>query len=339
MVLPVLLFLMSAAHMTLHSSPRNERAHAAIPHLQSDTIRDTIPVHPYYVFVQYYDSCRIQFYFGELALHRGQGYSGYTGLEEWDGDINTPYWDNSLAGMYAVSGSPPFRLLAGESLSYYKRFQVQPENDASWYIGVTDTLLFYLELHDVDAGVILDTINYWGLAPADTMGVLPWINPDTSVIAQYIMPDFGYAQPPLLRVRLRPVFCGSADRLSLSRWDVAHKTPLSSEMIRAKAYVQQMISEYLDSLSKKGVDGGEIGGGFSIYPTTVSNALTVRMPPMAGSELHLYSLTGMRLKTVTVTGDATEYSIATSSLPRGRYYVALVNDGKIRAARSFEVSR
>jgi hypothetical protein len=353
MLFVVLLMCCVDASGSSHGLLADVRAHGVDGIVESilsraDTVqKDTLDLPQYYQFIQYYDSSMVIFTFGEFHVHR-QGSAWHTGL--WNFSLyNRPLPENSLAALYEISGSPPLRYRAGDSITFYKSMYIEGENifTGGNYLGVEDTIVYYLEVLNVNSGSILDTVNCWGILPQDSATNIPvgWVrcSPDTSVVAHYIVPDFGMDEDEFIQFRIRPVFKGDPDRLAIVRWDVLEPSPLSEGGIAVKHAFSEWFDALVDSLSKQSHldERASLAEGFITNWSLQTNTISVHVP--AGNEITyiaLYTVTGRELERKRIpSAVATLVEFNTGNLPGGIYFVVAHSDNAPIISNRIEVVR
>jgi hypothetical protein len=313
-----------------------------------DTIKDTTVMIPYYNFIQYYDSCRVLFQFGEVQWHRYGGVVHDVGLYVHNWNENRPFSDNSLSGIYNVSGSGVFSYNVGDTISYFVRQEIMPENEFIFNPDVKDTVIYYIEMLNVDQGVVVDTVDYFGFLPYDSVMNQPrWIHGtgDTATIKRFIIPDYGYSDAPRMQLKIRPTFQGSPDRLGgISRWDYLRPTPVSEGVIEVKAHLIGVLNAYMDSMSRKSYreEVESKTDDFTVIPTTATHTVSIMLPSkLPISSIRIFDVHGQERKRVSTSDSypGASITVSVSDLPSGRYFVAITDHDRILSVRSFGVRK
>lgn len=322
----------------------------------SDSIRrDTLQLYEYYDFIQYYDSSRLVWRFGEVFIHRQSGVIWNPGLAWFNYKLNRPLYNNSLTEIKNLSGTNPFPFISGDTLHYYWTFQEMGEYDqvGDW-INIQDTIIFYLDL-----------INGWNqnfLVTIDSLGVLPhkskneWLTKlihkvDTALVRKYILPEFGDSVK-LCALRMRPVFMGNRDRLSISRWDFFEQDKISDKTIWIVSLIRQEIDRLVDSIvsipKSKHIltDNVNENENYSITITTDEKddkmySFEIKGMQDQGGTLKIYSGLGQVVSQYNVSPDKkySKYTFSAQTIPNGSYFAALIVNGKIVSATKFIITK
>lgn len=310
-----------------------------------DSIRDTLDAYQYYYFVQYFDSSRVVFQFGEVKVTGNDGQSYSRGLINFDPILNAPMYDNSLTGLYSASGTRGMRMFPGDVISFFKVMFVEAENAGfgSRYIGIQDTVAFYLELVDLTNMTPIDTIGYWGILPSDSMSTISrFSSMDTSIVQEFVMPDYGLSDSTILGIKIRPMFVGSSDRLSISRWDIVKGYMQSERFIEAKAHFNAWFISILDSLTKRSSESNSNGvDDFYVAPTSTRSSTVIHVP--AGSRVSnvsLYNSVGSRIQSFPQNDSEVERMIAINvgGLRPGMYFLVCSDkDGDFLFSAKLEI--
>ena len=279
--------------------------------------------------------------FGEIQWHRNSGATWPLELVTFSSDANHPLFDNSLSGMYWLSGSETLFFKPGDTISYFTRLTVEPENLAagSLYLGIQDTVLFFVELYDLTNGNILDTLGHWGAAPSDTLGQVHWMVSDTTIMKRYVVPDFQLGSSTLLQLKVRPAFKGNNDRLSISRWDVFTTERLSQEMVLAKSVYLAWADTVLSKMAA--AEAGGVGA-LTIEMDADGSFARVRLPDnVNAANIQVYDLLGKVCLSRQIEGQSHgDLALPLSGLSSGVYIVVASAAGnKVVGVAKLEVRK
>jgi hypothetical protein len=319
----------------------------------------TINIWPYYKFIQYYPYSRLTLTFGESEVFKTNGDHYFMGLSNWDPDVNRPLYVEP-SSLYLYSGTRSQDISAGDTLLYYWSLDAERDVDTTvgTIYGITDTLIFYLEVIDNDnaSSWVIDTL---GLAPCDSVheyhqALIPqwrFTNPDpsyndTAIIKRYIFPQApGGANDYNFKLRIRHEFKGPDSSYKLVRWDdYTQHVKLSVYAQERSTAILALAMNFLDSLygkmstSANSSNKNEIG--MILTPSTTSTYTTINLSQTVHPQyaLKIYNSIGHEVMNRIIPENSATYPLKVHTLPPGYYYLTLSTGTQIHAISKLVVS-
>jgi len=287
----------------------------------------------YYKFVQYYDSARVTFLLGEITFKSDSGVTARLKLKNWDPFVNRPKYDNSLAGLTNSSGTATYlRYHPGDTLEYFPLLLANNDfTRSSGYVGVRDTIIWYIDIVKWSTNELIATIDSIGVLPHDSAWQLSThyiSSEDTSFVKKYVIPS-GWDCADSIDIRIRNVFKGDNNRLSISRWDEFSQNRLS-EVYKSYAYSIAIPTitttlDSLDALRKLSQNDMYKEFSFDVKTSHKSNLLTLIIDAKIAqdvTDIIILDAQGRVIQTVhPMSGSDVVNPIDISALNSGIYYV------------------
>ncbi len=309
---------------------------------------------PYYTFVQPYDSSVVEFYFGELALHRAGNKRGIVSDAFQVTRPGDPYhhWPTEEEQAQATRYRW-FTPQQGDSISYYFDLVVTARNGSACHtLDIGDTLMVILQIVDSTSNTVVDHLDSLGILPTTNRSdLLSNIQPSVFVSSDNGMkrlPDSLVGQK--ICFQLKAEFRGSESRNLFCRRDDILPYVLSENAQTAEdqyLHIMDSVLTILGVLSKSSshADRPRMPNSFRVdiapNPANSQCLVTWTSREFSGKvSLHLFDMDGRMVHQVGYTGLAAgthAMKMDLSSIPNGSYYLVHISDGNIMGTSRFNI--